>query len=94
MNFQRVGDTVTLQIFSPENGICNYQVQEKIYGLLILQIRAFSQPELLGLYAINLKNSFYYRTKGGHTLHTPPPKLCPCLITKINLEPKLWSLFF
>ena len=27
---------VPLQIFGPENGVCNYLALEKIYGLLIL----------------------------------------------------------
>ena len=29
-----------LQMFGPGNGVCNYLALEKIYGMLILQIRA------------------------------------------------------
>ena len=35
-----------LQMFSPKNGACNYLALEKIYGMLILQICAFSPPGL------------------------------------------------
>ena len=35
-----------LQIFGPVNGVCNYLVLEKIYGMFILRIRAFL-PKLL-----------------------------------------------
>ena len=52
-----------LQMFSPENGLCNYLALETIYGMLILWIHAFSLPELKGLYAVYLKS---YLTKGGH----------------------------
>ena len=31
-----------LQMFGPENGICKYLALGKIYGMLILRIRAFS----------------------------------------------------
>ena len=31
-----------LQMFGRENGVCNYQALEKINGMLILRIRAFS----------------------------------------------------
>ena len=32
------------QIFGPENGVCNFLALVKIYGMLILQICAFSPP--------------------------------------------------
>ena len=35
-----------LQMFGPENGVCNYLAVDKIYGMLILGIRAFSPHEL------------------------------------------------
>ena len=35
-----------LQMFGSENGVCNYLALEKIYGMLILRIHAFSLPEL------------------------------------------------
>ena len=37
-----------MQMFGPKNGVCNYLELEKIYGMLILRIRAFSPPELYG----------------------------------------------
>ena len=51
-----------LQMFSPENEVCNYLALEKIYGMSILRTCAFSPPELLSLYFVYLKN---YLTKGG-----------------------------
>ena len=33
-----------LQMFGPENGVCNYLALEKINGMLILRIGAFSPP--------------------------------------------------
>ena len=35
-----------LHKFGPENGVCNYLALEKINGMLVLRIRAFSPPEL------------------------------------------------
>ena len=35
-----------LQMFGPENGVRNYLAPEKINGMLIPQIHAFSPPEL------------------------------------------------
>ena len=35
-----------LQMFVPENGVCNYLAREKMYGMLILRICTFSPPEL------------------------------------------------
>ena len=35
-----------LQMLSPENGVCSYLALEKIYGMSILRIRAFSPREL------------------------------------------------
>ena len=35
-----------VQMLGPENGVCNYLALEKINGMLILRIRAFSPPEL------------------------------------------------
>ena len=35
-----------LQMFGPENEVCNYLALEKIYGMLILRICAVSPPEL------------------------------------------------
>ena len=43
------------------DGVCNYLALEKTCGMLILRIRAFSPPELQGLY-VYLKN---YLTRGG-----------------------------
>ena len=37
-----------LPMFGPENGVCNYLAIEKIYGMSILQIHAFSPAELEG----------------------------------------------
>ena len=34
-----------LQMFGPKNRVFNYLALEKIYGMLILQIRAFWSPE-------------------------------------------------
>ena len=34
-----------LQMFGPENGLCNYLALEKIYGMLTLWICAFSPTE-------------------------------------------------
>ena len=34
------------QMLGAENGVCNYLAPEKINGVLILRIRAFSPPEL------------------------------------------------
>ena len=42
----RVLNTCPLQMLGSENGVYNSLAQEKIYGMLILQIRAFSPPEL------------------------------------------------
>ena len=52
--FQRGAHTVSqpaylhgpLPILVAENGVCNYLALEKICEMLILRIRAFSQPEL------------------------------------------------
>ena len=35
-----------LQMFSPENGVCNFLALEEIYGMLIPRIHAFLPPEL------------------------------------------------
>ena len=35
-----------LQMFGPENGVCNYLALEKIHDMLLARIRAFSPPEL------------------------------------------------
>ena len=35
-----------LQMFSPENGVCNYLALENIYGMLMIQIQALFPPEL------------------------------------------------
>ena len=35
-----------LQMFGPENGVCNYLALEKIYDMLVPRISAFSPPEL------------------------------------------------
>ena len=35
-----------LQMFGPENGVCNYVALENINDMLILGIRVFSPPEL------------------------------------------------
>ena len=32
------------KMFGPENGVCNHLALEKIYGMLILWIHAFSPP--------------------------------------------------
>ena len=34
------------KMFGPKNGVCNYLALEKIIGMLTLQIRTFSPPEL------------------------------------------------
>ena len=44
-----------LQMFGPENEVCNYLALEKINDMSILWIRAFSPPELKGLYVVYLK---------------------------------------
>ena len=35
-----------MQMFGPENGVYKYLTLEKIYGMLVLRIHAFSPPEL------------------------------------------------
>ena len=36
----------SLQMFGPESGVYKYLALGKIYGMVILRIRAFLQPEL------------------------------------------------
>ena len=54
----------------PEYGVCNYLTLQKIYGMLILRILAFSSPELKGLHVVYmyLKNHLTDggRRGGGH----------------------------
>ena len=64
-----------LQMLGPENEVYNYLALEKINDMSILWIRAFSPPELKGLYVVYLKG-------GGEGVtstpgHPPPPWLCP-----------------
>ena len=56
-------------MFGPENGVCNYLAQKKIYDMSILRIRAPLPLELQGLYFVYLKS---YLTKAGIT-GTPGP---------------------
>ena len=68
-----------LQMFGPENGVCNYLTLEKIYGMLILRIRTFSPSELQGLYVVYLKKSSHKGGGGGGggggVTDTPGPPL-------------------
>ena len=59
-----------LQMFGPDNGVCNYLALVNFYVILILRICAFSPPELKDLYVV-----YNYLTRGvdGHPRTSPPP---------------------
>ena len=64
-----------LQMWGPENGVCNYLELGKINGMLILRIRAFSPLELCCLL-----NNDLQRGTHGHP-RTPSPSLASPLKT-------------
>ena len=69
-----------LQMFCPENGVCNYLALVNIYGMLILWIWAFSPPEFNKACMLFTLKIILQR---GVTAPQDPPSLRPCIIKLI-----------
>ena len=72
----------TLQMFSPENGVCNNLALEKISSMSIVWFFAFPPPEFMRFVCYLLK------TNGGGAMCTPgtPPSILGILVALFGSE--------